>query len=61
MSNIRVLAAAAMLAAPAMWAVTSIVSDPGAQQVSLATPAQVDTYALMSSSHRLPIQAYDSY
>jgi hypothetical protein len=29
--------------------------------VSRATPAQVDTFALMSMSHRLPAQKYDAY
>jgi len=60
MLNIRVMLAAAMLTAPAVWALGSIVSEP-AQQVSLATPDQVDAYALMSRAAELPTERYQAF
>jgi hypothetical protein len=61
MFRIGVVLAAVMLTAPAMWAIASMLADPGTQQVSLATPDQVDTFELMASSHRLPDQSYEAY
>jgi hypothetical protein len=61
MFNARAILASAVLAVSAVWGIASIASDPGVEKISRATPAQVDTFALMSMSHRLPAQKYDAY
>jgi hypothetical protein len=65
MFNSKTVLAAALLAVPAVGAIVSIGSDPAVEQVSQAvsqaTPAQVDTFALMASSRRLPTPKYDAY
>ena len=61
MVNIRTVLAAVALALPAVWAIASIGADSGVEMVSQATPAQVDAFALMSTSRRLPTHKYDTY
>ena len=61
MFNARAALAAAVLAVSAVWGIASIASNPGVEKASLAMPAQVDTFALMSMSDRLPADKYDTY
>jgi hypothetical protein len=61
MFNVRAALAAVVLALPAAWAIASIVADARMELVSQASPAQVDTFTLMSRSPALPVQKYDGY
>ena len=61
MLKIKLVFAAALLTAPAMWMVASISSNPVTEQASVAVANQVDTFQLMSTSRRMPTQSYDSY
>jgi hypothetical protein len=61
MFKFKAVLAAALLAAPALWAVTSIVSDPVTQPEPVSVVDQVNTFHLMSTSQRLPAQSYDAY
>jgi hypothetical protein len=61
MSKIRPVVLAVLLAAPAGWALASILSDTHTQEAIVATSDQVNTYELMSSSKNLPILTYETY
>jgi hypothetical protein len=61
MFKFKAVFAAALLAAPALWAVTSIVLDPVTQREHVNVADQVNTFYLMSTSPRLPVQSYDAY
>jgi hypothetical protein len=61
MFKIKSAVLAVMLAVPGAWALGSLLPNTDAQQVTFASPAQVNTYELMSSSKDLPVKIYDSY
>jgi hypothetical protein len=61
MFKFKTVLAAALLAAPALWAVTSIVLDPVTQREHASVADQIDTFHLMSTSPRLAAQSYDAY
>jgi hypothetical protein len=61
MFKIKAALAAALVAAPVIWAGASIVSNRAAEQMNPATADQVDTFQLMSASQRLPMHSYAAY
>jgi hypothetical protein len=61
MFKIKAALAAALVAAPVIWAGASLVSNRAAEQAEPATADQVDTFQLMSASQRLPMHSYAAY